>query len=456
MIALDYSQPGLNGHIEYQVSARHVGENGDADIVSQRVRLDVIEDRERFASFVVHTMMTMGLPVDGVARGIDSQLVAWLRQGSGRGLNIIKGGAFVDAHPEQPPALIFDLLRFGDVANLVSGPKTFKSYTVLALALCVATGLRFLGKFQCERSRVLLIDNELQPGTLAYRVRAVAGALGIAPREYADQLDVASLRNDPRDIDQIEEDLRGVPKGHYGLVVLDASYRITPPKHDENSNSDVTRFYNLLTRLAGDLGAAILVVHHVSKGNQSLKAVTDLGAGGGAQSRAADLHVAIRPHELDGAAVIETVSRSFKPLPPVGVRWDYPLWREDPTLNVTKLRRDPSKGGRPSKASIKEEIEAAAAAITPELFVSKYVTADPKPRTVIIAQATRDKLPLRAITGLLAESEHLGLMFVSRNGRSKPELCSTTKPDLFEKSVCARAHPHTPKAKRPKRRSPGK
>ena len=48
---------------------------------------------------------------------------------------------------------------------------------------------------------------------------------------------------------------------------------------------------------AARLGAAIVLVHHTTKGAQAGKSVTDIGAGGGAQSRAADTHLVARYDE---------------------------------------------------------------------------------------------------------------------------------------------------------------
>jgi hypothetical protein len=86
------------------------------------------------------------------------------------------------------------------------------------------------------------------------------------------------------------------------------------------------RVYNHLDALAEQWQSSIVIVHHSSKGQQGDKALTDVGAGAGSISRAADTHIAIRPHETDGHFVLEAVTRSFKSPEPVSVKFEWPLW----------------------------------------------------------------------------------------------------------------------------------
>src|SRR5262249_50178330 len=71
---------------------------------------------------------------------------------------------------------------------------------------------------------------------------------------------------------------------------------------------------------------------------QAEKAIVDVGAGAGAQSRAADTHLILRPHEDDGVAVLEAAVRSFKPIEPISLRWQFPLWHVDGDADPALLR----------------------------------------------------------------------------------------------------------------------
>ena len=79
-------------------------------------------------------------------------------------------------------------------------------------------------------------------------------------------------------------------------------------------------------QLAGKMNAAVLVIHHSSKGNQGNKGITDVGSGAGSMSRAADGYLILREHELEGMAVLEGVTRSFKQPDAIALKWNYPVW----------------------------------------------------------------------------------------------------------------------------------
>jgi hypothetical protein len=102
-------------------------------------------------------------------------------------------------------------------------------------------------------------------------------------------------------------------------------------------NHQATRVYNLLNEYADKTRAAIVLVHHTTKGSQSDKRVTDVGSGAGAQSRAADTHLVLREHEEEATVVAEAVVRSFPPVAPLVLRWEFPFWRPVADADPTKL-----------------------------------------------------------------------------------------------------------------------
>ncbi len=63
--------------------------------------------------------------------------------------------------------------------------------------------------------------------------------------------------------------------------VCSRSLKTSSPETDENDDAAMCRLYNLIDAYAEQLGAAFILVHHTSKGNQSGKGVTDVGSGAG-------------------------------------------------------------------------------------------------------------------------------------------------------------------------------
>lgn len=254
-------------------------------------------------------------------------------------------GRLIDANPDLRPVLIDGLLRRGETANVIASSKTGKSFLAGGLAWSVAAGNCWLGR-DVVQGRVLVIDNELHPETLASRLHRIAMDRQIDVARYRDALDVVSLRGISANIHQLGFRIGEIKPGDYALVVIDALYRMLPEGTSENDNAQMMAIYNRLDHYAKLWNCGIVVVHHSSKGGQGDKAITDVGAGAGAISRAADTHIAIRPHdgEDEGLAVLEAVTRSFKSPDPVCIRFEYPLWQTvegvKPVVKAASQRRD--------------------------------------------------------------------------------------------------------------------
>ena len=133
-----------------------------------------------------------------------------------------------------------------------------------------------------------------------------------------------------------------IEPGRYALVILDAWYRFLPPGISENDNAQVMALYNRIDAYTAHLGTAWVNVHHASKGDQSGKSATDVGSGAGSQSRAADTHLIIRPHQEENMAVVEAVVRSWPPVERFCIRWEYPAWQLDSEADPRKLWVAPS------------------------------------------------------------------------------------------------------------------
>lgn len=246
-----------------------------------------------------------------------------------------------EKYPMPREQIIEGLLRRGDVANIVGGPKSRKSFMVALLAICVALGWPFL-KWPTKRGRVLIIDNELRGDDLKYRLRTIATALDMDLAEIDPYITIIPLRGILADLATIRDDLLASGE-RFDLIILDALYKALPQGTEENSNSDMTRAYVILDQLAETLNCGTVVIHHTSRGSQANKAVTDMGAGAGAQSRSADVHIALRDHEDENTVTLEAVIRSQRPIEPCCMTFDYPIWKvaaeKDPTRLATATKK---------------------------------------------------------------------------------------------------------------------
>ncbi|KAA0215586.1 MAG: hypothetical protein DYG94_07110 [Leptolyngbya sp. PLA3] len=339
----------------------------------------------------------------------------------------ISGADLIAQYAEMRPVVIDGLLREGETLNLVSTPKVGKSWLVHALAVAVVTGKPWLDKATTP-GRVLLIDGELHRETLAKRLRRTVDTLGVTPDALA-LLDVLPVRGQRLTIDHVADALRDVPPGTYRLIVLDALYRFLPLGGEENANETMTQIYNTLDAIANRAKAAVVAVHHASKGNQSERSVTDVGSGAGAQSRAADTHLVLRAHEEEGAVVVDAAVRSFPPMDSFVIRSTNPGWELAPDLLPTQLKRAQRRGRTPREPATQREPERE---WTPEEFAAQVVGRERTIREGVIARAKSAGLSQSKATALLKLAEAQGIIHRTRDGPNGAHRFTTEPPTVFE------------------------
>jgi hypothetical protein len=276
----------------------------------------------------------------------------------------------------------------------------------------------------------LIIDNELHSETSANRIPKVMRARGIPMDEIADRVFVANVRGRLKDIFGLGEYFQQLPPGRFKLIALDAFYRFMPRDSDENDNGTMAQVYNHLDCFAARLGCAFALVHHSSKGNQSGKSVTDVGAGAGSQSRATDTHLILRPHEQDDVVVLDAAVRSWPPLSPRCLRWTFPVWTPDDSLDPTALRPERPRRRLKAEPSANEPIATAEPVWDARQFVEAFV--GPTPATILaLTQAAMDAgLSERKATKLLKQAESQGLIHRWKFGATHPvQLATIPQPE---------------------------
>ncbi|MEZ6233429.1 MAG: AAA family ATPase [Phycisphaerales bacterium] len=332
-------------------------------------------------------------------------------------------GELVAAYPQLREPVIHGLLRAGETMNVIASPKTGKSWLTLDLAIAVATGRPWLGRYQTEAGPVLIIDNELHRETSAHRLPKVAQARGVAMREIAERIYVDNLRGRLQDIFTLAPYFDALEPGRFKVIVLDAFYRFMPAGGDENDNGTMANIYNRIDAFADRLGCCFVLIHHSTKGSQSSKSVTDVGAGAGAQSRATDTHLVLRPHEEQGVVVLDAAVRSWPPIEPTCLRWSFPVWSVDETLDPSALKneRPGKKKEAPPKAS-----KPADEAWSVERFVARFISAEPVGKPEIREEASGEPgLSWRRVADLLDIAQSRGLVHRWRVGREHKVLFST-------------------------------
>lgn len=336
----------------------------------------------------------------------------------------IAASELIRDYPDLRPVVIADLLREGETMNIVAAPKVGKTWLVHELAVAVVSGRTWLGK-ATKRGRVLLIDGELHQATLAHRLRTTQLTLGVSDADMA-ALQVWAVRGQRLTIDDIAAALKDASPGEYLLIVIDALYRFLPLDGEENSNETMTRVYNTLDAIAERSGASVVVVHHSTKGNQSDRAVTDVGAGAGSQSRATDTHLVVRLHDQEDAAVVAAAVRSFPPLEAFAIRSTKPGWALAPDLDPTLLRK-PARRGRATTPPESPKPEPVAP-WTPERFAAEIVGRHRSIRDEVIARAASQGLSKGAAESLLRRAVEARKVHRHQDGPTSPHRFSIDPP----------------------------
>jgi len=245
--------------------------------------------------------------------------------------------------PPTPPVLIDGALYRGGTMLLAGPSKAAKTWTMLDLGLAVATGGEWLG-FKTNPAPVLYLNLEVPAFVAEKRVRDLCVRRSIEP---PDTFHLWNLRGQRVTLADIERELPPrIAKHNAGLVVIDPHYKISACSgFEENSNDGQGELLARLEAVAANGDTALATAHHFAKGNSSEKNAIDRASGGGVFARWPDAFLAMTPHEEKGAMTLEVVLRAFAPVQPCVVRWEFPTWVRDDSLDPSRLKR----AGAPDK-----------------------------------------------------------------------------------------------------------
>lgn len=330
---------------------------------------------------------------------------AALTRGGGRMIHrntIMPLEYLVEKYPAQKEPLVEGLLRCGQTMNIIAATKMGKSWLAAGLAFAVAHGIDFLG-MHCRKGRVLLIDYELQQSDLSSRLKRIAKDMNVG----LDNIDVLPLRGSPKSITEIVKESQEF-KGTYALIILDTLSRSLPAGTSENENGAMVAVYSQIDAVAETTGAAVVIIHHSTKGSQADKSLVDIGSGASAIARSVDTHCIVRPHAEEDHAILEAICRSFKSPEPITIRWEYPLWHLS-TLGP-KVKEQQTSRERKQKSSDDEALAEVLA-----LIADKKIQ-----RSVIAAQCPYGSTKLTRILNIAKQSGLIEMTTEVPDGTTKP------------------------------------
>jgi hypothetical protein len=257
-------------------------------------------------------------------------------QGNGAELPKIELAAELCSKPPlTPPEIIEAILHQGSKMLLGGGSKSFKSWSLLQLSLCISAGLSWLG-FKTVASPVLYLNFELPRFAIAARLNEIANALEI---QIPENFSFWNLRGYATEASKILPVIsRGANDKGFRFIVIDPLYKLLGSK-DENLSRDMAELMNQIEHLAVQIEAAVASGLHFAKGNASFKEAIDRIAGSGVFGRDPDSIVTFTQHEEPDAFSVDMILRNFPPQDPFVVRRRHPLMIADSNLDPAKLKK---------------------------------------------------------------------------------------------------------------------
>lgn len=189
---------------------------------------------------------------------------------------------------------------------LAGMPKSGKTWLVIDMAISVASGTPFLGKFPTQQGPVVIYSPEGPKEELEERIRQVAATRGLNEKELplhrinAEQLFLNSTL-DQQDIRLMAE------KVQPALSVFDPLIECFDG--NENHNEEVNRMTRFINKLARETSMAVMITHHMQKSGEQMRGAGTLRAFG-------DTNLVVEKTKL-GQMILKTEQRHATPADPV-------------------------------------------------------------------------------------------------------------------------------------------
>lgn len=245
------------------------------------------------------------------------------------------------------PELIDGVLREGGKMLLAGPSKAGKSFAMIELAVCIASGTPWMGRFKCRQGKVLYVNLEVDSASFEWRIHDVYKTLlpeDFEQPTYLKNITIWNLRcyciDWPHFVDVC---CRRIRREKYDAIIIDPFYKLNVGS--ENSVFDMLQFCNGIDRISAVNGASVIYAHHHSKGDQGWKNSMDRASGSGIFARDVDALLDVieleLPPDRQRAGVtawrIEGTLREFPSFEPVDVWFNYPIHimeRFDPADNI--------------------------------------------------------------------------------------------------------------------------
>lgn len=217
----------------------------------------------------------------------------------------------------EPPPLDYVLEQVFERDSrvlLVGSSKTRKSFLALQLAICIASGIKFVSFNVPRPRRVLMVNLENSDSWQHRRFCGMCTTLGVTKEMLGGRLSILNGRNRCLTLEKIEE---AAIRFKAEVIILDPLYKLDGGA-DESDMAERKRLVAELERMSARSGAALVVVHHDPKGSAGDRNVRDRGAGSAVNNRDVDATLAMTmwseaDENADNMMVLSVLARNSPP-----------------------------------------------------------------------------------------------------------------------------------------------
>ncbi len=242
---------------------------------------------------------------------------------------------FLDENlPKKQVEMWQGIVRKGAKLFIGAHSKASKTFFQLGLAIAFSKGAPYLGRLT-SKCKVLYVNLELDHAEFQDRIQNMKATLGGDIDENFIQW---TLKDNAKPIEELGPQIIAECKDAEDRVIfLDPVYMCLGDRN-ENDAGDMNNFCLELGKIAKETGATVITANHFSKGNQSGKESIDRFAGSGVFGRYADALLTLTPHEQADCYTVSSTLRSFPRIPEFCIKWEYPCWTIDDTINPKALK----------------------------------------------------------------------------------------------------------------------
>lgn len=180
-------------------------------------------------------------------------------------VNIKQLDELMNQHYPEQEYIVDRLIPASSITILSGQSRSFKTYTLLEIALASAKGEPLFGQFNTQKTGVLIIDEENGERLMQKRLKQL----------HADEdlpVYISSFGGFQLDDGHIQEVLNFCSENDIGLVIIDALIRVH--NADENSARDMSKVFQKLRNFTQQDVAVLVTQHHRKMGTNG-----NMGAG---------------------------------------------------------------------------------------------------------------------------------------------------------------------------------